>query len=1127
MSDCVDDRTPLLQPFVRGSSHRTPVRLYKAPPDLYTQNTVCAPNCKPPLPPRPSEWLQRRPLLRRAHSVTEGERKETQIPRLTHAQPQQARGVEEWRGPAGLPPLHRSRIAPTAGEAAAEQPRDAYGRGEDSHSRNGYQFASMPRFKRTHASPPPPSPDLRRLGISSFLRGPPSPSPSRRAVTPTDERTSARKERSYDSKLPTLSDNSFLRRFCRSGRSQTPPPPCPSPSPLRSPVTYRREIPVPQSPGPFRRYGSVPMKKSEYSSHTGLGDAGGRSSSFRIPRLDRSRYSAAAPQLPPVLSSTSHLALDEKYPLLDTEFQRYGTTDDGQSGVWSTRTPPLHRRELPHVHADWQRSQHSAAPERRDPWRFSYLRMPETQTQSHVSTALTADLPASATTATTTTTTICSPLTSPRLPGSLDMHDRSSSRRSWERSHSGALDSDEVGVGPQYRRISSPSVSLCRVSSDSGYSTCSNSSAISRTDSVVSDSEGDMIAWFGSRLNLKEEESLATKSATDHFSYLMEKEEEYLVCLRSILRDYRDMNSKTPSLIRQHFDLIFKQVEVIYAFQMALQDSLTETRGQPDKLARVFTNEQFQCYSRYMVLTPAVQRDLLQYASHFKEHFPDLKRNILKPSMRINFYAMILDTFKKEASQEVKSRLQEAIDYLNQVKRKANTEMTLNTVIHSPVDLRLGGDMLHIGELNYIGGGTLQKKKYQLILFENLLVITSMKLPYFKYKTHYRVELLESVVAFGDNELHLNVLSEGQTQLVTLKFRTKTTKSRDEWITELQKITRRNTKLTQGRGSVSMLQIPRQQFRMLPLDLSRVFPLLKEVVMDDAAGEVAGEPADGYSLPSMSHYEEMYVNKLSSLLNPEIQRPPEVLSDLLEKLHRLHSKKFLPFLQSSQKVSDFADYLEENLEELQVYVDYLVVRSQLTVKLDEEPQAGPYICPVQHMYGIYFGLVKELCSSDKCKRSAQRVMRRLREDIDVAQVRVLKEAIVHGRVDFQRSGVLLLSSPMEVKTRKKEIRGGEYIVLLFENVIILTRPKQPYYEYVMDIWLDQVNLGPPANHDCTFRVEVRQGGRKEPITYEMCATSAEVKQKWMRRLHQQMLVQVKKIRERVAPAGDTAVCGSR
>ena len=681
--------------------------------------------------------------------------------------------------------------------------------------------------------------------------------------------------------------------------------------------------------------------------------------------------------------------------------------------------------------------------------------------------------------------------------------------------------SDDSGGGLRHRTHDG-SLYLNRISSDSGYISPSNVNAPHRSNSIISDDEGDITIWYGSHRNLKEEKSLAAKSPTDHFSYLMEKENEYMKCLCSLLRDYQDMKTiKTPLLIRQHFDRIFKQVEEIYTFQLEFQDELRETHGRPEQVARAFTNEQFQCYGRYMVMTPAVLRDLDQFASHFKENFPHLKVNILKPSLRINFYAMILESIKKEALVEAKGELQEAINYLNQVKRKANTEMTLNTVIHSPVDLRLGGgDTLHMGELYYTGGGTLQKKKYQVILFENLLVITSIKAPFFKYKTHYRVEQLESVVASGENELFLNVLSEGQTQLVTLKFRIKTQKIRDEWISELQKITSRNTNLTQGRGSVNLLQIPRQQFRTLPLDLSRVFPLLKDTVTDDMAGEERTQSPYAYSLPDMITYEELYLKKLSSLLNPETQRPPEALSDLLEKLHRLHSKQFLPILHRSKKVGEFLDYLVENLDELSIYIDYLVTRSQLTVKLDQDPQAGPYICPVQHVYGIYFGLMKELCNFEKCKKHAQRVIRRLQEDIRIAQLRVLKEAIVHGRVDFQRSGSLLLSSQLEVKTRKKEIRAGEYIVLLFENVIILTRPKQPCYEYVMDIWLDQVNLGPPASSDCTFKVEVRQGGRKEPITYEMCASTVEVKQEWHKCLQQQMLVQVEKIRERVTSTSE-------
>lgn len=796
---------------------------------------------------------------------------------------------------------------------------------------------------------------------------------------------------------------------------------------------------------------------------------------------------------------------------------RYFPPEYRHNGGWMAQTPPSSRRELPHIHSSRQRP---AVPERKDPRRFSYIGQPltpylggaaESQTHGHLSSTLSGDLPTS-----TSTTPSSSPPTSYTPLGTLDLDDRSSLQGSWDRRYCGTMGrtySDDSGVGSRHRRIVTPNLNLSRISSDSGYSTCSSSSLVSRSSSVISDGEDDMMAWFGSRMNLAEEETLLDKAPTDHFSYLMVNEKEYLDCLRSMLKDYQNMNAKTPSLIRQHFDLIFKQVKIIYTFQEELQHDLRETSGQPDQLARVFTNERFECYGRYMVMMPAVQRDLLQFASHFKEHFPDLKRNILKPSLRINFYAMILDSFKKEASEEAKSDLQSAIDYLNQVKRKANTEMTLKTVVHSPVDLRLGGDMLHIGELNCTGGGILQKKKYQLILFENLLVITSMKTPYFKYKTHYRVEQLESAIPSGDNELYLNVLSDGQTQLVQFRFRAKTKKMRDDWINELKKITKRNIQLNQGKSSINLSPIPMQQFRTLPLDLLRVFPLIKDVLLDDVADEGREKLLDGYSLPNMTYYEEKYVNKLSALLNPEIQGPPEPLCDLLAKLYSLHIKHFLPALQRSQKVSDFLDYLTENLDELSVYTDYLVIRSQLTMKLDDAPQAGPYICPVQHIYGIYFGFVKELSCSEKCKKSAQRVIKKLQEDIRLAQLRILKDAIVGGRVDFHRSGKLLLYSRLEVKTRKKEVRDGEYIVLLFEKVIILTKLRQPYYEYVMDIWLDQVNLGPPASHDRTFMLEVRQGGKKEPITYEMVASSIDVKRKWHEYLHQQMLVQVKKIRE--------------
>nr|XP_045599247.1 uncharacterized protein LOC123758713 [Procambarus clarkii]XP_045599249.1 uncharacterized protein LOC123758713 [Procambarus clarkii] len=647
------------------------------------------------------------------------------------------------------------------------------------------------------------------------------------------------------------------------------------------------------------------------------------------------------------------------------------------------------------------------------------------------------------------------------------------------------------------------------------HESCEEGAGLTRTKSLYSwDSGSSVFECLPNRLGMVGNVSKEADLCSSHFSYLLVNENEYLKCLQNMLSTYKMMCETTPPHIRQHFDVFFKQMEIIYHFQVELYDALKETNGDPTLLVQAFRNDQFHSYNRYMIMTPTVQKDFSRYSVYFEENFPDLKRNILKPSMRINFYVMMLEGFKKEASEKEKAELDSARDYLNQLKREANTIMTIATVFNSPVDLRLGGDVLQIGELLCLGGSSLQKKKYNVILFENLLVITSSKMEFFKYKVHYRAEQLEEVEAVGESEFILHALTEGQCQRLTMKFKAKSTFLRDEWIKELQKIVLQNEPSVHRENPQTDIFSMQAQSQMFPLNIFTEYPhLMSALTQEDSVNPTPVSIEE--SCLQLIYQEKAYVRHLSSLLNPDTIMPPVRLCSLLEKLYQLHGKLFLPCLERSRFAHDILRGFLENIDSFSVYIDYLVVRSQMVTQLDTSTDSRLYISPVQHLT-FYVIWLRQICLSSALRESAQQTLDHIKNYVRKAQIRLLTDAIINGRVDFYRSGNIIRHDKMDVKTRKKEVRGGLYFALLFEKIIILTKPKPPFYEYTWDIWLDQVNLGPPTTSDVAFKLEVRQGGGRDPVTYEFRANTPAIKRAWLQGVQKQMLQQAEKIRRRTS-----------
>ncbi|XP_042233351.1 uncharacterized protein LOC121873714 [Homarus americanus] len=1005
--------------------------------------------------------------------------------------------------------------------------------------------ATLPPPQRKVTSPsnslpsrsPTPGNDSRK-DLKHWFRKGNSQSPSRK-VTPSSEESSTYLEPSKVSQTSNNSGSSSRGFFGRLQRSLTPSPHRTASQP--SSTTYRRSLHPSDthSECSFRRCGSLPIPKTQPVSNSNLylQPRVSKDTSPSKERLSRSTSEKVRPSNP--WGEGSYMLWPLK-PYTETDLQtnksqHHGGNNSAHTTLNRGRKEDGQRRAVPRqagvatistVLPAEEQDPHSLEKEEeeedRPGSRCSLSSRPRLQgihsqpfgTNSDVNRALVQEsrlyLPVNDGVPSSDL-----PQTLPRpLRKSTDLSSGSSSNsgssNSSESSSSNCSSSDSNSFSRQRRYSGSPRDNLSSI-----YEIPESSRSISlyRKSSIASsDAEPYVLEYIDDRLDAAaEQSSKAVDPHRDHFSFLIENDTEYIGCLQDMLRIYGAMCGETPSHIRQHFDVFFKQMEVIYQFQIVLHAELRDTKGDLTKLAKVFKDEQFQAYSRYMTMTPNVQKDFQRHASYFSEHFPDLKRNILKPSLRINFYVMLLDSFRKQASEKEKSDLNSAIEFLNQLKRKANTLMTIANVTSSPVDLRLGGDVLKIGDLFCLSGGCLQKRKYYIILFENLLVITSSKMEFFKYKIHYRAERLEQVEAAGETEVLLQVLTEEQSHRVTMRFKAKNSSLRDQWVSELQKIVQQNTTLKQRECHTLATK---EQSQLFPLDLYTVYPQLHNTMAQHDTLSTPGSFSTEEICQQLVSQEKTYVSQLSSLLNPDALSPAESLCILLGKLYTLHSRNILPSLDKPHSLREILNCFLENLELFDVYIDYLVIRCQMTTQLDQGTEARLYISPVQHLI-FYLIWLRELCRNPTFREDAETILKHFQSCVRRAQMRLLTEAIINCRVDFIRSGDIIRHDKMEVRTKKKG-RGGTYFALLFKKIIILTRQRPPLYEYLWEIWLDQVNMGPPTNSDLTFKLEVRQGGGKEPVTYEFRASSAATKQEWLKCIQQQMLQQAERIRKQIS-----------
>lgn len=617
-----------------------------------------------------------------------------------------------------------------------------------------------------------------------------------------------------------------------------------------------------------------------------------------------------------------------------------------------------------------------------------------------------------------------------------------------------------------------------------------------------------------------------SKTLESELKYLRKTFEDYALSLSELLLEYDKLKATSSERIKQQFDRPFELIKTILKLQCKINEVIQKPQTDFTKLAQVFLSHEFKAYEQYMIIFPSLYANIFQYKNYFEPKFSFFKYSILLPASRLNIYVQILQNLLKYAWPSDWNELNVSIQYLNDLKRNANMKLTLNIVKDSPIDLHLEGEIIHMGELHYVSG-PLPKKTYYLIAFKNLLLITISKVSSLHYVTHYRSELIANIGR--RKNLDTIILSTLSYNGISVEhcLRCSSTEQIEKWLNIVEEWIWDVASYELKDKSIPLCLTSYSRGKNVPLSLWQVFPFLKELFSSENNDkEILNKTNIDDMCSVLISKEKDYVVKLSSIFNSETLPPPPELRDILLGILNLHEIYFLPALQDAQKkASLIIDVFVAYIKRLSAYRTYLVQRSLCTTHMPDGARAHYYILPIQHL-AHYVAWATELRAMPAFQDASDLAVNILLSYIRDAKVMLLHQAIPNCYLDFYKTGDPVKGGYVELKIRprQKNVRDGNYLLLLFQNALLVLKTITPTYQLVQDLWVNQLNFGPPSTKANAFNLEYRQGGVKPHLAVEIKTGDESSKQIWVNHLKNELHSRANEIKKfYVSQSKDTIV----
>ena len=657
-----------------------------------------------------------------------------------------------------------------------------------------------------------------------------------------------------------------------------------------------------------------------------------------------------------------------------------------------------------------------------------------------------------------------------------------------------------------------------------------------RTQSISSRDSNDgsdgfsIVSFVSDQIQTSEEELPSIQSHADclrnkiqTIDYLRKDMDQYTVVLQELLETYSIMSAKTPDGIRQHFDRAFEEIKSMIKLQEILNKTIANCNYDIMIVVEAFVDNDFTVYKKYTVLANTLQKELKNHSIYFQENFCDLASKIMIPSRRLNVFVQLLKSYLNVFCGDVQLKLQDAVNYLENLKDQANTEMTISIIQNCPIELRLAGLIKQAGVIHY-EGNFYKKQPYHVIVFSDILLITENKYDFFIYKHHMRSGQLIEVSKSEPQSFTLKVTKSYKNDEQCHKMKLPTSKERDRWVRFLLSWMENNrSSYANSSSNPELLQyLPSKLERFWPLSLWQIAPRLKEAVN---YVKNIGQSCDGTMtsiqkeqiIQCLLSEEKKYIEKLNILLDPEAMPPPPILGSILRKLRRFHNGTFLPKLLQAAEGDNCVRVFEcfiGNLPNLPtLYREFIETRAGLTLTMIDGDSVRLYITPINQL-AFYIEWLNCVSSQPKYHSSVRGEMTILLNCVEDARVSLLHYAIPKCQLDFYKAGDIIYKGFLECKSKTISLKiGFQYYIILFEKMLVVTRLNLPYYDFIQEIWLDQVTLGPQM--DCKLSFKIQEMVYKREIIYEFKAETKVERNQWFSSISQLLNKQAELIRSKV------------